>query len=385
MSALARVEAAAALGRVLRAGAWANIVTRQGSEPRTSQYLVYGTLRSLARVDMRLALVSTRPLDRIAPELLDLLRVLAFELADDPHRAAAVVVDTGVHAASQLDRRYRGFANAVLRKLAAMGPLPEPVTASDRGLPAWLDIAVRQGLGDSETDALWAASDQAAPVGLRSGKPIDGAESVQGIADAWVWSGGAPPEGVDIQDPASVAVGNVVGVVAGMLALDMAAAPGGKTAQMLDAGADVVAIDVHRRRVGTGARRVPAAAWLVADGTRAPFRTGTFDRVLLDAPCSGLGTLRRRPEIRLRISAAQITQLAALQSRLLREGLRLVKPGGRLVYSVCTVTPAETTGVVEGMGGRSPQGLPGRPLGDGWLLSPDMGPTDGMFICVFDR
>ncbi len=385
MSAQDRVDAARALGRVVRAGAWSNIVSREASDPRTAQYLVYGTLRRLNQIDARLTDCSSRPLDRISKDLLDLLRVVGFELADEPERATAVVVDTGVRAASLLEPRFRGFANAVLRRMAEKGPLPEPASASDRGIPDWLDRVVADELGREETTALWKASDRGAPVGLRSTTPIEGAQPVAGIADAWIWSNGAPPANARVQDPSSVAVGNSLGVEPGMLVLDMAAAPGGKTSHLLDLGARVVAADSHRRRVKTGAGRVPGASWVVADGTRPPFRPATFDRVLVDAPCTGLGTLRRRPEVRYNVTPEGMNRLAAIQRDMLGVALDLVRPGGRLVYSVCTVTPAETIEVVGGLGGRAPALLPGRPWGDGWLLSPDLGPTDGMFVCIFER
>jgi 16S rRNA (cytosine967-C5)-methyltransferase len=129
---------------------------------------------------------------------------------------------------------------------------------------------------------------------------------------------------------------------------------------------------------------VPAAHWIVADGARPAFGRATFDRVLVDAPCSGLGTLRRRPEIRYRVSPSEIERLSLMQRGILEASLDLVKPGGRLVYAVCTVTPEETTAVVDGLGGSPPPGLPGDHVGDGLLLGPHLGPYDGMFISVFD-
>jgi 16S rRNA (cytosine967-C5)-methyltransferase len=123
---------------------------------------------------------------------------------------------------------------------------------------------------------------------------------------------------------------------------------------------------------------------VVADGRRAPFGAGSFDRVLLDAPCSGLGTLRRHPEIRHRITREGVLRLAGVQKELLEAALSLAAPGGRVVYSVCTITPEETQAVVAGKGARPPEGLPGRRFGDGWLMTPDAGPLDGMFVAVID-
>jgi 16S rRNA (cytosine967-C5)-methyltransferase len=120
---------------------------------------------------------------------------------------------------------------------------------------------------------------------------------------------------------------------------------------------------------------------VVADGTFPPFAAGTFDRVLLDAPCSGLGTLRRRPEIRLRVSESDVKVLAILQHRLLEKAFDLLAPGGRLVYSVCTVTPEETVDVVDPFD-LQPAELPGMVWGKGRLLAPHLTSTDGMFVAV---
>jgi 16S rRNA (cytosine967-C5)-methyltransferase len=167
--------------------------------------------------------------------------------------------------------------------------------------------------------------------------------------------------------------------------LDLAAAPGGKTLDIADRMGGqglVVGSDHHSRRVVSAARRLEGTPvlWCVADGRRAPYRAGSFDRVLLDAPCSGLGTLRRRPEVRFRVSPTDVADLAGLQSLLLKEALRLVRPGGTVVYSVCTVTPQETTRVIEELRTEPITGLPGRPWGGGWLLGPHLTGTDGMFI-----
>jgi 16S rRNA (cytosine967-C5)-methyltransferase len=167
---------------------------------------------------------------------------------------------------------------------------------------------------------------------------------------------------------------------------DLAAAPGGKTMQLIDAtgGPGVLALDSSIKRVLRASRRAPEALWVVGDAASPPIKAATMDRVLLDAPCSGLGTLRRRPEIRHRVTAANVTELASLQRRMLEAALGLLKPGGRLVYSVCTVTPQETVDIVRGFGARPPEGLPGRVWGDGLLLAPHITGTDGMFVAVIE-
>jgi 16S rRNA (cytosine967-C5)-methyltransferase len=129
-------------------------------------------------------------------------------------------------------------------------------------------------------------------------------------------------------------------------------------------------------------------AAVVADGTRAPFRPASFDRVLLDAPCSGLGALRRRPDARWRITADALDDLVALQQRLIDSAAPLVRPGGLFVYSVCTVTAAES------IEHRVPAGFtvvddepPGvwRPYGHGWRVLPHDDDTDGMVLVRYRR
>jgi 16S rRNA (cytosine967-C5)-methyltransferase len=131
---------------------------------------------------------------------------------------------------------------------------------------------------------------------------------------------------------------------------------------------------------------------IVADGRHLPFGRGHFDRVLLDAPCSGLGVLRRRPDARWRVQPQDVEDLAALQRELLAEAARAVRPGGRLVYSVCTVTRAETLDVdayaasaLPELVACPPPGDPWRPHGRGALLAPSAAGTDGMFVLVLER
>jgi 16S rRNA (cytosine967-C5)-methyltransferase len=131
---------------------------------------------------------------------------------------------------------------------------------------------------------------------------------------------------------------------------------------------------------------------VLADGTRPPLRPAAFDRVLLDAPCSGLGVLRRRADARWRIRPEDVETLAALQRRLLVAAASLVRPGGRLVYAVCTLTPQETTAIDEFAAGEltdfgvaMPLPPPWRPVGRGSLILPADADSDGMFVLVLDR
>jgi 16S rRNA (cytosine967-C5)-methyltransferase len=156
----------------------------------------------------------------------------------------------------------------------------------------------------------------------------------------------------------------------------------------------VVALDVHAgrtRMIADAARRLRLTAVqpLVADGLAPPFAPNRFDRVLLDAPCSGLGVWRRRPEARWRLRPEQLDELAALQRTLLSVAATLVRPAGRLVYSVCTLSGVETVEVDEWAAEHLPElvaepppGPPWKPLGRGARLLPHVAGTDGMYCLV---
>jgi 16S rRNA (cytosine967-C5)-methyltransferase len=381
----ARAAAARIVGRVDRGGAYSNVVSRtetKGMNPSdagVARGLAYDAIRNLPQIDAEVARRSRRSIDRIDAELLDLLRVGVAEITRRD-RPDALTVDAVVRAAKRLDPAYGGFANGILRTIARTPPDLQP------SMPAWLSEELSRAFDQAEIEAFWTASMVSPELGIRgSGDPGDGYRPVDRITGSYLGSGPIR-EGFAIQDPASVAVGLAVEARPGELVLDMAAAPGGKTAQLVESSARVVGCDVHRRRTRSAARRVPGASWVVADGRQPPFAEATFDAVLLDAPCTGLGTLRRRPEIVHRTGPEDVRNLSQLASELLESALRIVRPGGRVVYSVCTVTPSETVDVVAGHDARRPDlDLPGRAMGPGWLLAPHLGPTDGMFIAVIDR
>jgi 16S rRNA (cytosine967-C5)-methyltransferase len=203
------------------------------------------------------------------------------------------------------------------------------------------------------------------------------------------------PDGY-VQDSASQQVATLVEARAGERVLDVCAAPGGKATALAGQGAWVVASDVRDRRVGlirANADRVGADLVLVtADGTRPPWRDGSFDRVLVDAPCSGLGTLRRRADLRWRVEPSSVDRLAGLQRSLLAAAAGLVRPGGLLVYSVCTLTAAETVDVDAALQESRPDlrpvdppGGPWVPWGSGALLLPQAAGTDGMALFRYRR
>ncbi len=379
----ARALAADVVGRVLRSGAYSNVLAQKSTahlSPRDRarvKGLVFGVLRRLETIDGAIETGAARKLDSLEVAILDRLRVSAFEIlyGDLP---AAVAVSAGVDLIRADSPRAAGLANAILRRLSTM----ERPSITGLVLPTWLVMSLEREWGAEQTEDFARASAVEPERIIRV--PDGGAEGFAGISGAVAAEPGPIPAGAVVQDAASIAVGNVVEAGPGMRVLDIAAAPGGKTLHLIDqAGKDgvVIAVDRHRRRVRDGARRVPGGRWVVGDGRLPPFPAGSFDRVLLDAPCSGLGTLRRRPEIRFRVVESDVKELAGLQRRLLEKAFDLLAPGGRLVYSVCTVTPEETVEVV-GPFDLQPADLPGMVWGKGRLLAPHLTSTDGMFVAV---
>ena len=367
----ARRLAAEALLRIERDGAYANIalsplLDASSLEQRDRGFvteLVYGTTRMRRSCDWLV--------DRFLPdpERIDLvartwLRLGAFQLAflgTPPHAAVSATVEAA-------PRKISGLCNAVLRKVATSLPVAWPSDGVRLSQPDWIVDRLIADLGEADALAALTVMNEAASVSARE--------------DGY------------IQDRGSQLVAAAVEARAGELVLDMCAAPGGKATAMVGAGATVIASDVrpsrlslvteNRQRLGIDADALPIVC---ADGTLPPFRDGSFDRVLLDAPCSGLGALRRRPDARWRVRQSDIDELVIVQQALMAQAVRMLRPGGELVYSVCTVTRAETLGIDEWMERTFPALMarplpdgPWRTLGRGGLLLPQDADTDGMYV-----
>jgi 16S rRNA (cytosine967-C5)-methyltransferase len=352
-------------------GAFANLVVPQlltgsGLADRDRAFvteLVYGTTRRRRSLDWVLAAHVSRPLDELDPDVRNALRLGAYQLLflrTPPHAAVGETVDL-------VPRRASGLVNAVLRKVAAVTSVRWPDPPTRLSYPDWIVERLATDLGPDVAAAALEQMNEPAAATVRS--------------DGYV------------QDRASQLVAGLVGATAGELVLDVASAPGGKATAMAHAGARVVAVDVNETR----ARLVTANARtlgltervhvVVADGARPPFPRRTFDRVLVDAPCTGLGVLRRRPDARWRVAPADVEALAGLQRALLGAALPLLKPGGTLVYSVCTLTAAESTGVDAWLAAEHPElrptappPAPWEPAGRGARLLPQAEGTDGMFV-----
>jgi 16S rRNA (cytosine967-C5)-methyltransferase len=263
----------------------------------------------------------------------------------------------------------RSVVNAVLRRVA---------DEIDRGLVAWPDAATELSYPDWIVARL--RSDLGAEAAMDALRQMNEPAAATTRADGYT------------QDAASQMIVEHLRPLAGAgLVADVCAAPGGKATGLATAGT-VIAADIslpRARVVASNAERLETAnvATVVADATVPPFRDGFFDLVLVDAPCSGLGVLRRRPDARWRIQPADVDRLSALQRRLLSAAAGMVRPGGTLAYSVCTLTTSETASVDRWLAQQFPRLRPVAPPAEPWrhagrgaLLLPQTAGTDGMFL-----
>jgi 16S rRNA (cytosine967-C5)-methyltransferase len=338
--------------------------------------LVLGTLRRRGWLDHVLAGLSSRPLRTLAPGVREALRLGAYQLLYTrvpPHAA----VSESVELAREREPRASGFVNAVLRRLEREGPPAEPDPRADPlawlrtagSLPAWLAERWHARLGPARAIERARTALAAPSTFVRLNPRV--ASAREELAAAGVELAAAPVPGalratgaplgpfaerglVYVQDQGSQLVARLA--AAEGLVLDACAAPGGKSMLLSDlaerATTRVVAAEVSLPRMAVlrrlvrrwGASRIREVA---ADALHPPFRR-EFDSVLLDAPCSGLGTLARNPDVRWRLAPDDVERHAARQSALLASVARCVRAGGRLVYAACSLEPEETSAVVDG-------------------------------------
>jgi 16S rRNA (cytosine967-C5)-methyltransferase len=335
--------------------------------------LVLGTLRLRGLVDHALTPLFDRPTSRVDPVALDVLRLGAYQLLHlrVPDRAA---VSESVELAKLEAPQAAGFVNAVLRKLARQGPPPVPDPVADPkgwltsagSLPDWLAVRWLSRLGAADAVARARAFASPGPTTLRLNPRVEDAE--QRLAQAGVHlrplrvpGSFAADEGrltdlaaegvLYVQDQGSQLVAHLAATPG--LTLDACAAPGGKAtlvADLVGTAGRVIAAEVSPRRLrslASLARRwgCPNLRLVAADGHRPPF-AGPFDAVVIDAPCTGLGTLGRHPDIRWRLQPEDILRQAERQRALLTALAPLVRSGGRVVYATCSLEEEETIGVV---------------------------------------
>jgi len=399
--------------------------------------LSHGTIRLQGRYDAILAAVVDRSLDSVDPAVLDVLRLGCHQLLalrTPSHAAVATSVDL---ARQRVGPRATAFVNAVLRRVSQRTAsdwlnLVAPSIDEDpighlslvHSHPRWIVSALHEALdGDlAATAALLEADNTPAEVTLAARPGLSEVSELLeygGVSGSWspyaVRLRGGDPSGLPavqegragVQDEGSQVVA-VAAATAPVAAgrdtrwLDLSAGPGGKAALLaaLAAGRDarLVANEVAPHRAGLVAaalRHLPAGAVVVADGRRPAWPAACFDRVLLDAPCTGLGALRRRPEARWRRTPADLTGLVALQRSLLDSAIDSVRPGGVVAYATCSPHLAETREVVVSLLGQRSDtelldataacpNIPGQrpPYLQLW---PHVHGTDAMFLALLRR
>lgn len=359
-----------------------------GRDAAFATELTYGTCRTRGLLDAVISSAAGRPTDEIDAVLLDLLRLGTYQLLRtrvDAHAALDTTVD---QAGIEFDSARAGFVNGVLRTVAGrdeqswVAELAPPQTSDPVGHaafvhahPRWVAQAFVDalGAGAGQLDTLLASDDERPVVHLAARPGVltaaDLAAQVDGTVGRYspyaVYLPGGDPGGLAalregaalVQDEGSQLVARALTLATvdgadGGRWLDLCSGPGGKTALIAaiaaERGARVTALEPSEHRadfVAQNTKGLPVEV-LRVDGRESGLEPGSFDRVLVDAPCTGLGALRRRPEARWRRQPSDVPTLAKLQKELLAAAIGLTRPGGVVLYATCSPHLAETVGVV---------------------------------------
>jgi 16S rRNA (cytosine967-C5)-methyltransferase len=366
--------------------------------------IVFGALRFQAQLDFLMAHYSSRSPSKLDPEVRIALRMGIYQLRYveriPPHAAVGESVGMVKRARKH---SAAGFVNAVLRKINR-APLPWPDRATRLSHPEWMLARWESIYGPDAMEALALANLKKPETYVRVPPQQEGHARPTGSSadDHPAASSGSGPSlgpqlsngtliatdvpgcyrltgqntgGFRIQDIGSQAIVPLLDLSPGQRFLDLCAAPGNKTAQAAESGVRVVACDVHPRRIAL--LRELGVPLVVLNGTEPLPFTRRFDRILVDAPCSGTGTLARNPEIKWRLRPSDLAELHELQVRLLRNALEVLAPGGALAYSTCSLEPEENEAVVEEVlrdaaclrVTHTLRRLPGRDPGDGFYAA----------------
>ncbi len=416
---LRRVDDGAYADRALAAEA-----NRSEIDPRDrqqAQRLVFGSVQMRRTLDWLIDGATERP-DRIEPAVRDVLRLGTYEIiASDgtPDRAA---VDQAVYLARTLSGSWgrsparAGIVNAVLRRIAIEGPgrlaaLGTDDVALRNSFPDWIAAGLTRSLGRDDAEAVMAAANQAPESAIRW-NPLRGPRA-QLEDEVPTWHGDPLlPEALVLEEPfaledseayasglvmaqsrASMIPAHALDPQPGERILDLCAAPGAKATQMAalaNGEAQIVAVELHDSRASALrelAERMGATMTVITgDGRDVDIPGGQFDAVLVDAPCTGTGVLAARPDARWRRREEALAPLVAIQQGLLARALALVKPGGRVVYSTCSLLREENEDVVlasgaqvEDLTDRFP-GMASPDLAGALRLLPHIHGTDGFFV-----
>jgi len=382
-----RAAAYALIRRVFEQGAFADRALHAeaaGLDRRDralATQLAYGTVQRRATLDYVIRHLSSRPPEKLEPAVLNALRLALFQLLLLDGIAEHAAVNDSVELAKLNSHGGAGLVNAVLRRAATEGrSLVAGLKDDDPGqaailhsLPEWLARRWWDELGGESARALMRRINEPAESALRVNTLVATVAEVQETLPVPSTQAAGVPEGLVLEAPfdahrsalfergaimpqsrASMLVARMLDPEPGARVLDLCAAPGGKTthlaALMQDQG-QIVAVERHQgraRALARTCRRMRAACVTVQIADAAyPRQDGPYDRVLVDPPCSGLGTLQSRPDLRWRVTPEAVHELAALQRRMLSAAAAVTARGGELVYSVCTISRAESEDVVD--------------------------------------
>jgi 16S rRNA (cytosine967-C5)-methyltransferase len=435
----ARLAAFEILRRVEDEGAFASVLLaswdeKMRSDDRALSYeIVMGVLRWQLWLDHLIEHYAGRSADSLDLPVRLSLRLGLYQLRFLSRIPASAIVNESVNLAYRVRlRSAAAFINAVLRRAtreteydpAAKIDDPLERLAVETSHPAWLIERWARAFGLEETQNLARANNLPPPIAFRINQGLvedekgllvslaeAGAQLMPSLIAPQAWrveGAGARVRALSLegkiylQDEASQLVSHILNAQAGERVLDACAAPGSKTTHVASLTRDsafIVAGDMHEHRLRTVLeaceRQRLASVKVVAHNAEValPFTAQSFDRVLVDAPCTGTGTLRRNPEIRWRISQPDIADLAERQRRILFNASRMVRPCGRLVYSTCSVEPEENEEVVRAFLLETPSFRQIRAEGHTTHLSseaairtwPHREGTDGFFIAAFER
>lgn len=441
MAQSAREAALKTLGAFRKNGAWSdaflnNFIKKEGLPPRDAALasrLCYGVLQNKIHCDYYISAFSSVKLSKIEPLILDILELSVYQLLFLDKIPASAAVDEAVKMAKKHSNpRAAGFVNALLRRLSANSNNLPPVsgdTLNERlsikySHPPALVSRLSEFLGGDSLEGLLAANNEITPITAQvntlrtDSEKVLSALSAEGadakphpwLADCIQISGGGSPEGsgvfsgglITIQDAAARLAVTAAAPREGQRVLDACSAPGGKSfmaAILMQNKGEILAADINEKklaRIESGAERlgidIIKTARMDATDRNDDF-AGRFDLVIADVPCSGLGIIRKKPEIRYK-SMEEIAGLPKIQLKILENLSYYVKKGGTLLYSTCTIIPEENEGVVSAFLAASGEFLPegfelpvpvGRQESGMLTLYPHIHGTDGFFICKMRR
>jgi 16S rRNA (cytosine967-C5)-methyltransferase len=384
----ARLAAFAVLRRVAEQGAYADRALHAeardlvGRDRAFARQLTFGTIQRLGSIDHHIATLA-RPVHKLDPAVAAALRLGLYQLLflDGVPDHAAVAESVELAKSEGESRGGHRLVNAVLRRAARERPgLPGDATPADAALhhsvPRWIVDAWWAQFGAAEARALLASANRPAELALRANTLVTDRDRLAAALPVATRPAPELPEGLVAEGPfdahghplfssgayqpqsrASMLVAHALDPQPGERVLDLCAAPGGKTthlaARMGDDGA-ILSVERHPGRARalqrTAARLRSSCVEVVVANAEDLDAPGRFDRVLVDPPCSGLGTLQGHPDLRWRMTPERVEELAGLQRRILERALLAVRPGGTLVYSTCTLTPRENEDVLRAAG-----------------------------------